>query len=228
MIKSTSLENFTIHASDNQYVTILKQFLSKQIPYQTLTEKKTRAVWLIEVDGKKYTIKWDSEKIAHFDQKIKLFLQGSFYFNLQQRIEKAKQQGCNLVGSIFVVAQYRTHNILETFLLSEYVEGKPIKDFCDDYSPLTMKIKTAVKQLHQYGLASCDLNPFNILLNENNDIKFIDLSDNGMFCIAKAKDARHLKRYYDINLNEKPGLLYHFVGLRDKWIKFSRKLRNKK
>lgn len=227
MIKPISLDNFTIYANNNDYINMLNQFLANQIPYKILNEKKTRAVWLIEVKGKKYTVKWDNEKISHFDQKIKLILLGSFYPNLQQRIEKAKQLGCDLVGSIYVVAQHKTRHNLETFLLSEFVEGTPIRELGDDYSAFTSKIKTAVQQLHQFGLASCDLNPFNILLTKNNDIKFIDLSDNGMYCIAKAKDARHLKRFYDIDLNDKPGILYHLVGLRDQWIKFSRKLRNK-
>lgn len=228
MIKPINLNDFTVQSVDNYYVNILSLFFDNQIPYQVLTEKKTRAVWLIEIENKKYTIKWDCEKINHLDQKIKLKFQGAFYPNLMKRIEKAKQMGCKLVGSIYVVAQRKKGNILETYLLSEYVEGVPIKNFGEDYSPYQTKIKEAVKQLHQFRLASCDLNPFNILLTDNNEIKIIDLSDNGMFCIAKAKDARHLKRFYNINLNNRPGILYHLVGLRDKWIKLSRKLRNKK
>lgn len=228
MIKSTSLDNFTIYTLNDSYLTILNEFLAGNIPYTIISDKETRAVWVIEVAGKKYTVKWNYEKINHFDKKLKIFLQGTFYPNLLKRIKKAKSQGCDIVGSIYIVAEYRNANGLETYLLSEYVEGKPLWQFGDDWINYKEAIKTTVKQLHQYGLASSDLNGFNILIAPDNKVKIIDLSDDGFFPIAKVKDARQLKRFYDIEFNTNQGFLYHLIGLRDNLIKLSRKIRNKK
>ena len=50
MIKHINLNDFTVQSVDNYYVNILSQFFDNQIPYQVLTEKKTRAVWLIEIE----------------------------------------------------------------------------------------------------------------------------------------------------------------------------------
>lgn len=227
MDKSTSLDKFTFYADDSNHISLLHAFLEKKIPSQSLTNKKTRAVWLIEVNNTKYIVKWSIQRLQQLHEKVKYFLKGSYYPNLQQRIKKAKQNGCDTVGDIYVVAENKQKTFIETYLLSEYVEGVQLYQFGDDYVHYKDMIKETISQLHQFGLASCDLNHFNILIS-NNKIKLIDLSDNGIFAVAKAKDARQLKRFYNIDLNKNKGILYHLIGLRDRTITFSRKIRHKK
>lgn len=227
MDKSTSLDEFTIYADDSNHISLLHAFLEKKIPSQSLTNKKTRAVWLIEVNDTKYIVKWTVQRLKQLHEKTKYYFKGSYYPNLQKRIAVAKKNGCDTVGDIYVVAENKQKTFIETYLLVEYVEGIQLYLLGDNYINYKNSIQKAVKQLHQHGLASCDLNHYNILIDDNK-IKFIDLSDNGIFAVAKAKDARQLKRFYNIDLNERKGILYHLIGLRDLTIKLSRNIRHKK
>ncbi len=91
----------------------------------------------------------------------------------------------------------------DPYLVMEYVEGKPITEYCDD-NKLTInqrlelfnKVCEAVMHAHQYGVIHRDLKPSNILVNNSGTPKLLD------FGIAKLFDPILQKQMLSITQTE--------------------------
>lgn len=209
------------------YVKILRDFHQGKIRYQALSSgSQDRKVYLIEVDGTKYVLKWERERDPRLEKRISRFIFGPYYSRLIYRVTAARQEGCTKTADVYAVAEKVRHReAVETYILAEYIEGKPLGEL-DDFSPYKEEIKACVEDLHNHRLASNDIHPGNIILT-NRGLRIIDLSDAGSLAICRVNDAFALKKFYDIDLRIN-NVIYYLIGLRNKFRDYSRKLRGKK
>ncbi|MEC5317642.1 lipopolysaccharide core heptose(II) kinase RfaY [Brenneria populi subsp. brevivirga] len=209
------------------YVQVLRDFCLGKIPYQELSSGSVdRKVYLINVDNAKYVLKWERERDPRLEKRISRFIFGPYYSRLIYRVAAAREQGCTKTADVYAVAEKVRHReALETYVLTEYIEGKPLAEL-SDFSPYKEEIKTCIEDLHRHRLASNDIHPGNIILT-GDGLRIIDLSDAGSLTVCRVNDAFALKKFYDIDLRIN-NVMYLLIGLRNKFRAFSRKLRGKK
>ncbi|MCL2894457.1 lipopolysaccharide core heptose(II) kinase RfaY [Brenneria tiliae] len=209
------------------YVQILADFCAGKIDYKFLNSgSEERKVYLIEVKGIKYVLKWERELDPRLEKRLSRFIFGPYYSKLMYRVAVAREQGCTKTADIYAVAEKVRHReAVETYILAEYVEGRPLAEL-GDFSPYKNEIKACVEDLHDHRLASNDIHPGNIILTDHG-LRIIDLSDAGSLSICQVNDAFALKKFYDIDLRIN-NVIYYLIGLRNRFRDFSRKLRGKK
>ncbi|RLM23894.1 lipopolysaccharide core biosynthesis protein [Brenneria alni] len=208
------------------YVQILADFHQGKIGYKLLNSgSKERKVYLVEVNGTKYVLKRERELDPRLEKRISRFIYGPYYSRLIYRVAEARKQGCTRIADIYAVAEKVRHReAVETYILSEYIEGTPLAEL-RDLSPYKAEIKACVEELHHHRLASNDIHPGNIIFTDNG-LRIIDLSDKGHQGICQANDAYALKRFYNIELDIHT-LAYQLVGMRNKFRVWSRKMRSR-
>lgn len=209
------------------YVQILRDFSQGKISYKPLNSgSEDRKVYLIDVEGTKYVLKWEKELDPRLEKRISRFIFGPYYSRLIYRVAAARKQGCTRTANIYAVAEKVRHReAQETYILAEYIEGTPLAEL-HDLSPYKAEIKACVENLHRHRLASNDIHPGNLILSTDG-IRVIDLSDSGSLTICQVNDAFALKKFYDIDL-KMHNFIYSLIGFRNRFRDFSRKIRGKK
>ncbi|MGL4860740.1 MAG: lipopolysaccharide core heptose(II) kinase RfaY [Enterobacteriaceae bacterium] len=230
LIKESCSDGFLVYQKNDgtNYLTILEDFKAGKIAWQALNSgNPQRDVFLIEVDGKKYILKWDRELDPRLEKRLWQFISGPYYSGLIQRVAAAKQEGCNIIGDIYLVAERsRWRQSIEAYVLAEYLPGEPLGSLPPEqiqhYKPT---IANTVQTLHRYQLASNDLHAGNFIITPQG-LKLIDLSDRGALAICQANDLLALRRLYQIELPPS-GWVYHLIAGKEKLKRFSRRLRGK-
>ncbi|MGL5050035.1 lipopolysaccharide core heptose(II) kinase RfaY [Cetobacterium sp.] len=186
MIKKSSYKDFKIYYKVEKYKELAKKILDKE--YLVIFEYKNTErnyVAKIEVNGSYYVLKSPKAETVIPQRKLQtMFKKGealTSFFN----IDYAIKSGLNLFIEPLSVMVRRGVFLKESFILMEYVEGKPIKT-----AEEIDEIMNIVEKIHKMGIYHGDLNTSNFIKAEDS-IKIIDTQ-------AKREKFWYFKRGYDI------------------------------
>lgn len=227
MIKKYSFKEFTVYEKDEneKYLKIFQAFLEAKLPSEKLRASGKRKVFLFEVEGKKYILKYDENEDKRLEKKILNFFKGSFYAKLIYRVEAARQKACDLTNEIFLVAEeVKFFRAKKSYILAEYLEGETLEDYkARIYAD---EIEKALKALHSFDLASNDFHHRNLLLTKDKKIKIIDLSDNASLAKCKAEDTIAAQKIFGIDIGFR-NFFYYLLLFKNKIREVKRKILRK-
>ena len=189
-----NIDDYTVYEkkSNVNYRKMYHDWLKGIIPFKQLSSgNPKRKVFLVHWFGKKYIIKHDREVDERIEKIIQEAVFGPLYSKLIYRIDRAKKDGLSVTQDLyFVMEKTVMRKCIESIAIFEYIDGKPLHEFSDDYKNDIVK---AVIKLHKFRLASNDIHPGNFILTPDGNIKIIDLSCKGSFIRCKANDLMSLR-----------------------------------
>lgn len=190
------------------YSEIWKKFKDGQLPTtRFFTNSCFRQVYKAEIDGRHYILKIDRETDPRFEKRLWDRLGGTAYSRLIKFTNRAVSRGCHVVQDVYLVAEkmngpscqeaYLVAEFVEgqSFVAEEYVEGKTISDLERDFRPWLPAMGEALADLHDWGLASNDVQPGNFILTTQG-LRVIDLSLDSPIFICQANDMLKMRGWY--------------------------------
>jgi len=206
------------------------------------TNSGHRQVYRAEVGGRRLVMKIDRETDSRFEKRLWDRIGGTPYSRLIKFTSRAIARGCPIVQDVFLVAEKMDGpSCLEawliaeyvegrSFLAEEYVEGRTVEQMERDYRPWLPAMGDVLADLHDWGLASNDVQPGNFILTDKG-LKVIDLSLDSPILICQANDMLKMRGWYHVKAPIRGplrktvyGLLYARYALQQ----FLRRLRGRK
>jgi heptose II phosphotransferase len=225
------------------YPQLLEDFKAGRLQSTRLfTNSAYRLVHRLELDGRRLVIKHDWETDSRFEKRLWSRLVGTPYSRLIQLTRRAIDRGCPLVQDVYLVAEkiegascreaWLIAEYVEgsSFIAEEYVEGKTVDDLERDFKPWLCAIGNTLADLHDWGLASNDVQPGNFIQTDNG-LKVIDLSLDGPIFICQANDMLKMRGWFRVNAPIRGvwrKTVYGIWYIRAALKRFSRRLRGQK
>ena len=201
------IDGYHVYQKDatDRYWNLFQKFRRGEISHHRFNNAvKERSVYLIEDEGRRYIVKWDKGGWG-FGGETRLekifwrLVRGPFYSRLMRRMRRARENGCDVIQDVFMVAERRTlHFCHEAIVIFEYIDGHMLVDDADRDRHIP-EIVEAMHKLHQNGLAMCDVSIYNYLVTPEG-IKMIDLVCRGNPRLDRIKDVIRLKRVLGVEL----------------------------
>lgn len=185
MLKSKKYCEFTIFYKNNNNK-LAEKVLNND--YKVIDEYKNTErnyVAKIEIDGKFYVLKSPKAETIIPQRRVQTILKKGEGLTSFININRAKKLGFNFFIEPLAVMVKRNLFLKESFILMEYIDGKPIETIDDIDTIMDM-----VEKIHEKGIYHGDLNTSNFIKTEDG-IKIIDTQ-------AKIEKIWHFKRAYDI------------------------------
>lgn len=192
---------YTIHRLDDgtDYWAILQDFEAGLIPYAAEYGEERRKTYIVDVDDRRFVIKYDSRPIEHLDSRIVRALRGPVFRTLMLRANDAIRRGCDIIPRIFLVAEKMAGSVAaESVMIVEYVVGLPLD--AGECVRRRDEIRRVLEKLHSYKLAHLDIHRGNFIVTEHG-LKLIDLSFKDGFALGRAKDVLRARHRLDIQLS---------------------------
>lgn len=244
-IRSAEIDGYRVQWKDDgtDYPKLWADFKAGRLQTtRFFTNSVHRRVYRVEADGRRFVMKIDLETDARFEKRLWDRIGGTPYSRLIKFTNRAVNQGCSIVQDIFLVAEKMDGSscreaclIAEyvegrSFVAEEYVEGKTVDQLERDFRPWLPAMGRALADLHDWGLASNDVQPGNFILTENG-LKIIDLSLDSPIWICQANDMLKMRRWYHVDApvrGARRKAVYGLMRARYIFQRFLRRLRGRK
>ena len=173
------------------------------------TNSGYREVYRVEINGRRFIMKIDRETDSRFEKRLWDRIGGTPYSRLIKFTSRAVSRGCSIVQDVFLVAEkmdgpscqeaYLIAEYVEgmSFVAEEYVEGKTVDELERDFRPWLPAMGETLADLHDWGLASNDVQPGNFILTDSG-LKVIDLSLDSPIWICQANDMLKMRGWYHV------------------------------
>lgn len=226
-ISQMKAQGYTIYCQkmDIDMLSLMEKWSKNEIAGKALNSgNPLRSVHLVEYQSKKFIIKNDREIDHRFEKKIINFVFGGFYSRLIKILNNLSPELRAHTADLYYVAE-KSHlrQCVDVSAVHEYIEGEPIPAINETNAH---EVKTLIMALHRAGLASNDIHPGNFIRTPSGELKIIDLSCKGSIKICQANDILTLRNKYHIDI-EGHGWVYNLIMLKERFRRFSRRLRGK-
>lgn len=244
-ILTAEIDGYRVRWKDDgtDYPKLLEDFKAGRLPtIRFFTNSGYRQVYRAEADGRRFVMKIDRETDSRFEKRLWGRFGGTPYSRLIKFTNRAIGRGCPVVQDVFLVAEkmdgpscqeaYLIAEYVEgqSFVAEEYVEGRTVDQMERDFRPWLPAMGETLADLHDWGLASNDVQPGNFILTDNG-LKVIDLSLDSPILICQANDMLKMRGWYHVNAPIRGLRRKSIYGLLLAWYilkRFLRKLRGRK
>lgn len=188
MILEKNYGNFRIYfnASLNQTQLILNKLLKREfIREKILKKKENRKVILIRIEGKRYVLKREKGRKV-----LDRFLKSKARITIEN-VVKLKKKGFNKLPNVkLAIERRRGRRVMETFLLTEYIEGETPQTI-EEYQ----EVMKTLAELHSLGHYHGDCKPENFI-STSQGIILVDskFRKSSFFILGKCKDILRFQR----------------------------------
>lgn len=193
---------FTLYSKNDgfDYRAVWRDFIEgKRDGVSVIRLEDVREVYVVEVGDRKFILKIDWYVPKRLEKKIRFILFSPFFSRQMRQINSAIAKGCRLLPEFYFVAEKREGGLItHSYILQEFIEGTHFMNM-EEARLKGNEIMQAVRELHGYGLAHCDLNLDNIFVTQTG-IRFIDLSCTGSIFGGMGKDIVRLRRLFGLSM----------------------------
>ncbi|UPO97392.1 lipopolysaccharide biosynthesis protein [Cetobacterium somerae] len=191
MLRNEKYKGYSIYFYDEKYEKIARNIIDKK--YKVLEkykDDKRSYVVKIEVDNYVYILKRALNETNRFRKKIRTLLKKSEALTTLININNLRRNGLKELYIPYLVVERKEKGFIkESFLLTEFIEGRVIKNYKEFTLEEKKIIVNILEEIHKKNVYHGDANHGNFIFT-NNGIRVIDT-------VGKKEKLLNYKRNYD-------------------------------
>lgn len=192
-----SYKGYVIYTIESKYLELGKSIINRKYKIlETYKNDKRSLVLKIELKNKKYVLKSPLNESARFIKKIKTLFRESEVMRTLKNITNLRNEGLKELYIPYLAIEKRQNGLLkESFILTEYIDGRVIKNYKDFQINEKKQIVKILENIHNKNIYHGDANHGNFIFTDSG-IRVIDTT-------GKKEKLWNYKRNYDfITLND--------------------------
>lgn len=190
-----------------------------------------RETRLVETGGRKFLVKRDWHVERRLEKRLLYRLMGGTrYSRLIEFVNRAVGQGCNLIQDVYFVAERMDGDTCqEAWLIADFMPGVPLER--KDVAIWADELGRTVLQIHEWGLACNDIQPYNFIRTDQGVIKAIDMDISSPLVVCQVNDLWRMKSLFGLQVPWRGGpvkrFLWALIGARNFVRSYTRRLRGR-